>query len=328
MSFFDYIKEKWYMFVMIIVCIVFVFAIMLIDTSLLSGNLIYVFSGILLFLVFYIVVDFFITKSRIKKLSEYIKNGGTGNEEFSFPSDRIYSKDITQLANEFNRYRAQVVSSSADELDFITKWVHDVKVPISAMKLLLESDMENVKERLEMELSAIQQNTQKVLFHIKSRSFYDDYTISQVSTRSLINTSLKQFSTFFAYKKITLKLGDEDFTVLTDSKWSGYIISQLLSNAVKRTPPNGEITIKTTKDKDDVTISIKNTGQGIRNSDLQHIFNRGYTSNDNRSGLASTGYGLYLSKKLADKLGHCLTAASKYGEYAQFSLIFSNKKSM
>lgn len=252
MSIKDYIKEKWYMFGIIIISSVFVSSICLLDRKLITENknVIYILAGIVLFLLVYVIIDFIIIKSRVKNLSVFIKNGGTTNETYDYPADKIYSNEISELANEFNKYRAKIASDSADELDFVTKWVHDVKVPISAMKLLLENDAEDSKERLEMELLSIEQNTQKVLFHIKSSSFYDDYKI---------------------------------------------------------------------------TIMIKNTGQGIKSSEIKQIFNKGYTSN-NRNGLSSTGYGLYLSKKLADKLGHNITAESKYCKYASFSLIFINNE--
>lgn len=322
----DYIKEKWYMFILIIISFIFILSIYILDKDLKSNsNAGYILAGTVLFLIVYIIIDFLVINSRAKNLSAFIKNGGKTNGIFDYPIDKTYSNEISRLANEFNKYRAKIASDSADELDFVTKWVHDAKVPISAMKLLLENDAEDSKEILEMELLSIEQNTQKVLFHIKSSSFYDDYKITEVTTKSLINTALKPFATFFAYKKISLEMDENDYKILTDSKWSGYIIAQLLSNAVKHTPINGVITITTINQNNKVTIMIKNTGQGIKSSDIKQIFNKGYTSN-NRNGLASTGYGLYLSKKLADKLGHNITAESKYCEYASFSLIFINNE--
>ena len=199
MSFMDYIKEKWYMFALILLCGVFTFAVILLDGEAFMENInfIYVLSGIALFLAIFVAADYLILKSRKKALSSFIKNGGTEDFDAFYPTDKTYSRQINALANEYNRFRAQTAGDSAEELDFITKWVHDVKVPISAMKLLMDSDAKNLKEKLEMELSHIEQNTQKVLFHIKSKSFYDDYKISKISTKSLINTSLKQFATFF-----------------------------------------------------------------------------------------------------------------------------------
>ena len=325
MSFIGYIKEKWYMFIIMAVCVVFVSAVVVLEGSeyVRGASFAYVLSGIVLFTLIFIAADYLVLRTRTRRLTEFIKNGGTDEFEAFYPADSIYSTEIRELANEFNRFRAQIAGSSADELDFITKWVHDVKVPISAMKLLLENDAEDLKDRLEMELSYIEQDTQKVLFHIKSKSFYDDYKIAGCTTRSLISTSLKQFATFFAFKRIGLKIAGGDYRVLTDSKWSGYILSQFISNAIKHTPEDGEITITAKKNAAGVTVSVKNSGQGIAGVDIEHVFDRGYTSSG-REQPKATGYGLFLSKKLADKLGHTLKAASECGSWAEFSITFHN----
>lgn len=325
MSFIYYLKEKWYMFIISVIAVLFAIAIFLLDRDAVFGNsnTIYIFSAIILFFILFVVIDFLAYRSRVKKLSSFIKNGGIGEYESFFPSDRLYSDQVSDIANEYNIFRSQTAEESAEEMDFITKWVHDVKVPISAMKLLLENDVDDLKDRLDMELLSIEQDTQKVLFHIKSKSFYDDYKIAEASTQSIINSSLKQFATFFAYKKINLKITGGDYSVLTDSKWSGYIVSQFISNAIKHTDDNGEISINTIKDKNSISISVRNTGLGIEVRDIQSVFIRGYTASS-RQNQSSTGYGLYLSKTLSDKLGHEVRVESVYGKYAKFSLIFRN----
>jgi signal transduction histidine kinase len=312
----------------LLVAIAFAFALSVytLDERLKANkNVDYIFWGVLFAFVVFVILDYFTVKSRMNKLSSFIKNGGTEDIEFYYPVDNRYVQEVNELANKFNQYRAQIASDSADELDFTTKWVHDVKVPISAMKLLLDSD-EIDKNRLEMELSSIEQNTQKVLFHIKSKSFYDDYKIKEIGTRELIVPNLKKYATFFAYKRISLNFSKDSYKILTDDKWSGYIISQLLSNAVKHTPYDGSIEINTVDMENRVRICIKNYGKGIKTCDLINIFNRGYSSDAVRNGSPSTGYGLYLSKQLADKLGHELYAKSKYGEYAEFCLVINKSE--
>lgn len=322
MRFRGYIKERWYMFVVIVIAAIFVISVCVLDKQALFANTsaAYILSGIALFLLIYVFIDYLIIKHRVKNLSAFIKNGGIEEFDFTYPSDILLSVQINKLTNEYNRYRAKIAGASAEDLEFITKWVHDVKVPISAMKLLLESDSDNLKKRLEMELLSIEQNTQKVLFSIKSKSFYDDYKIAKASTKSLINNSLKQFSTFFSFKKINLKMDINDYMVLTDKKWSGYIISQFLSNAIKHTPDSGEISIDSLKTDAGIEISVTNTGEGIDKRDLNQVFNRGYTSS-NRHHTKATGYGLFLSKKLADKLGHNIYVKSECGKYAKFVLV-------
>jgi signal transduction histidine kinase len=327
MSFKKYIKERWYLYLLLSISFGFAFSVYMLDERLKTNkNVDYIFWGMLFVFIVFVVLDYFTVKNRMKTLSSFIQNGGTEDIELYYPVDNKYVYAINELAKKFNKYRADIASDSADEIDFITKWVHDVKVPISAIKLLLDSD-EIDKNRLEMELSAVEQNTQKVLFHIKSKSFYDDYKVKEIWTRELIVPSLKKYATFFAYKRISLNFGSDSYKVLTDDKWSGYIISQLLSNAVKHTSYDGSIEINTMDMGNQVRICIKNYGKGIKTCDLLNIFNKGYSSDAVRNGSPSTGYGLYLSKQLADKLGHELYAKSKYGEYAEFCLVINKSES-
>lgn len=318
-----YFKEKWYMFIFFFISAVFSFLVYWADASRADSNMIYMIEGIMLFFIIYIITDFVVLRSRAQKIKHFVRNGATDDAESTYPLDQLYMKEVSKLARDYNDYRAKNEAQYSEELDFITKWVHDIKVPISALYLLIENMDTDDADQLEMQTSYIEQHTQKVLYHIKSKSFHDDYRIEDVSTHEMISTALKQYATFFAYKKISLNMKFDDYKVLTDEKWSGYIISQLLSNAVKHTSEFGEISIKTYLKHNKIVISVKNTGEGIKAIHLNQIFKKGYTSTVQRGGSPSTGYGLYLAKKLADRMGHDLYAVSKVREYAEFCLAFS-----
>lgn len=323
MSIRGYLKERWYMFIFFFVSAVFSFMVYWADANRADSNMIYMLEGIVLFFISYIIADFVVLRSRTKKIKHFVRNGATDDVDSTYPLDLLYMKEVSKLARDFNLYRARNEEQYSEELDFITKWVHDIKVPISALYLLIENLDTDYAAQLEMQTSYIEQHTQKVLYHIKSKSFHDDYRIAEVSTHAIISTALKQYATFFVYKKISLDIKYDDYKVLTDEKWSGYIVSQLLSNAVKHTPEFGQIRIKTFLKHNKIVISVKNTGEGIKAIHLNQIFKKGYTSTVQRGGSPSTGYGLYLAKKLADRMGHDLYAVSKEGEYAEFCLAFS-----
>lgn len=323
MSVKGYIKEKWYMFIFFFVSAVFSFLIYWADGSRADSSMIYTLEGIILFFIAYIIADYVVLRSRAKKIKHFVRSGATDDVDSTYPLDKLYMKEVSRLARDYNNYRARNEAQYSEELDFITKWVHDIKVPISALYLLIDNMDTDDADQLEMQTSYIEQHTQKVLYHIKSKSFHDDYQITEASTHTIVSTALKQYATFFAYKKISLNMKFDDYKVLTDEKWSGYIVSQLLSNAVKHTPEYGEISIKTSLKHNKIVISVKNTGEGIKAINLNQIFKKGYTSTVQRGGSPSTGYGLYLAKKLADRMGHNLYAVSKEGDYAEFCLAFS-----
>lgn len=322
MSVKEYLKEKRLLFLFFFLASIFCVLVYWSNEKSMNSSMTYMLEGILGFFIIYVIIDFFILKSRAQRIKQYIRNGATENEIFIYPMDSNCATEVNKLAKDFNGYRTKIEEQYADELDFITKWVHDIKVPISALYLLIESIEDDIADNLMMQISYIEQHTQKVLFHIKSKSFHDDYKISKASTHAIISTALKHYATFFACKKISLNLLYDDYQVLTDEKWSGYIISQLLSNAVKHTPEYGEISIKTSLKNNRTIISIKNTGDGIKAKNLDLVFKKGYTYYQERGG-SSTGYGLYLAKKLANRMGHELYAVSKVGEYTEFCVSFS-----
>lgn len=326
----QYLKERWITYTFILAAFLFSAVIYKLDTSfnITTSNANYILMGWLLLFILFLVIDYEVFNYRVKKLKKYCNLNASSEDldEFVYPTDQEYAQLIYNLVVDYEKYKSDIYYKSSEELEFITRWVHDIKVPISAAKLILENHENelpmNLYQSIDKELYAIEESVQRVFYEIKSNSLHDDYKITKVSTKKLIAQSLKGYSNFFSYKRIHIAFTGEDYEVLTDEKWSGYILSQIISNAVKYTPVEGTILIRTEKNQNRTTISIKNSGTGILEKDIGQIFNRGYTSSENRNGMKATGYGLYLSKKLSDVLGHQLTARSKYGEYAIFSLTF------
>lgn len=298
------------------------------------SNATYIMMALLILFVIFVPLDYFVLRSRVKRFTEYCELNASNNDidQFSNPVERTYAEHVQRIAMEYENYKADIATRSAEELELITKWVHNVKVPISAVRLVLEShDTELSQEafqRLDMELTNIEKSTQRVFYHIKYNAFYNDYKIGKVKTSKLVAEGLRGYSSFFSYKKIKMSIEGEDYSVITDERWSSYILSQLISNAVKYTPVEGEISITTGRSDDATTICVRNTGEGIADQDFNQIFYKGYTATKERSGMKSTGYGLYLSKKISDMMGHTLRVESEPGSYAAFYLTFHDNRTI
>lgn len=325
----EYFHERWLMYVFLLATYGFAWVVYKLDVglNLTESNALYILVGWALFLVAFMVLDYNVLGGRLKQLKEHIEINPSGDfEVFTYPTDQAIAEKVDELARDFERYKSSIRNKSAEQMDFITKWLHDVKVPIAAARLVLEGQESEIPQdfyqSLDQELVAIEEAIQKVFYEMKSGSFHDDYRITSVSTRKLIAAALKGYSNLFSYKKLDIEITGDEYQVLTDEKWSGYILSQLVSNAVKYTPVGGKISVSTRKNGNQVTIAVKNTGKGIPSQDLGHVFKKGYTSSEERAGSTATGYGLYLAKKLADVLGHVLEVDSKYSEYAVFYLTF------
>ena len=327
----DYLKERWIPLGFLFLAFLFACTVYRLDSNfnVRASNARYILAGWGFLFVVYLIIDFFIFNSRARKFKIYCQlNAVSGPEdEFSYPSDRAKAELIRDLTAEYEGYKSNIETKSAEETEFITKWLHDIKVPIAAARLILETQEDKLPadfyQNIYSEIFNIEESIMRVFYELKTNRFFDDYKIAKTSTRKLISQALKGYSNFFSYKKLSISVDGEEYEVLTDEKWSSYILSQIISNAVKYSPEGGSIEIKTKKDTANTVISIKNYGKGISKQDLGQIFQKGFTSSNDREGANATGYGLFLSKKLADLLGHSLTVESKPNEYALFYLTFA-----
>lgn len=330
MSVFEYLKERWITFTFIIFAFIFSVTVYLLDSSfsIRESNAAYILTGWFLAFVAYVLTDYWRLRLRYGKFRDYCMLNASSEtpEDFTYPVDREYARLVGRIAAEGEAFKAETETRSAAEMEFITKWLHDVKVPISAARLILENNEDSLPDKfyrdMYTELFSIEESIQRVFYELKTNRFFDDYKITRVSTKKLVAQALKSYSNFFSYKRISLEIEGEDFEVLTDEKWSAYILSQFVSNAVKYSPDSGRVYINTTRNGDEISISVKNLGRGIMLKDLGQVFQKGYTSSENRAGMKATGYGLYLSKKLGDLLGHRLYVESEYNEYALFGIVF------
>ena len=326
----DYLKERWITLVFLLSAFLFAFAVYRLDHdfSIRESNAGYIITGWSLLFAAYLMIDFYVLCSRTGRFRAFCRFNGSRDEtdEFFYPADRANAELIRERAAEYERYKTGIETKSAVEMEFITRWLHDVKVPIAGARLILESQQDRLPvdfyQNIYTELFTIEESVMQVFYEMKTNRFSDDYKIAGTGARKLVANALKGYSTFFSYKRLRITVAGEDYEVLTDEKWSSYILSQIISNAVKYTPEEGSIEITTEKEDDNVTVSVKNQGKGIAARDIGRIFNKGFTSSDGREGAKATGYGLYLSRKLSDRLGHSLTAESKENEYAVFRLIF------
>ena len=336
MSILNYLKERWIPLGFLFLAFIFSFLVYRLDGSfnIRESNARYITMGWGFLFAAFVLVDAYTLNSRSRKFRAYCQNNASSEpeDEFAYPTDRENAEALRRMITEYEKYKMEMETRSVEELEFITKWLHDVKVPIAAARLILESKENQLPadfyRNIYSEIFSIEESILQVFYELKSNRFFDDYKVVRTNTKNLIAQALKGYSNFFSYKKLKISVKGEELEVLTDEKWSSYILSQIISNAVKYTQNGGNIEIMTENEAGMITISIKNTGAGIAEQDLQRIFQKGFTSSTDRDGAKATGYGLFLSKKLSDLLGHSLTAESKPNEYAVFRLSFITRETL
>ena len=209
-----------------------------------------------------------------------------------------------------------------DLMDYYTLWVHQIKTPIAASQLLVQDVTDrNIRSLLEQEIFKIDAYTHLVLQYLRLENFHDDLQLKQVALEQLVKEVVRKYSLFFIQKGLTINLDDLDVKVISDEKWLLVIIEQILSNSLKYTKSGGiAIYFK------DNTLYLKDSGIGIKDSDILRVFERGFSGYNGRLTQQSSGLGLYLSKKIADQLGHDISISSQVGQGTTVSIHFQKKK--
>lgn len=245
-----------------------------------------------------------------------------GESDAYTPLEALLTSRIRTLEKDKKELKIQHQEKQSDLLDYYTLWVHQIKTPIAASKLLVQDLQEQMlKNQLEQELFKIDSYTNLVLQYLRLESFHDDLVVEKENIEDLVKEVVKKYALFFIQQGLSLNLHDLNHTVITDKKWFLVILEQVLSNSLKYTK-QGSIEIFFQED----TLYMKDTGLGIQNSDLLRVFERGFSGYNGRLTHQSSGLGLYLSKKIADKLGHELHLHSVVGEGTAVMITFKEKK--
>ena len=210
--------------------------------------------------------------------------------------------------------RVRLAAENRDRLedmtDYYTLWAHQIKTPIAAARLLLQEDPGAVGTEVEVELLKIEQYVDMVLGYLRLDSESTDYVLRDTDLDGLLRQAVRKFARMFILKKITLDFRETGRTVLTDGKWLSFVVEQVLSNALKYTPAGGRIRIY----GDGETLVIADSGIGIRPEDLPRVFEKGFTGYNGREDKKSTGIGLYLCRRVMDRLNHGISIVSRPGQ--------------
>lgn len=218
---------------------------------------------------------------------------------------KILFIDKTSLVSEADAARN-------DLIDYYTLWVHQIKTPISAMRLLLQSEENTQNSELSLELFKIEQYVEMVLQYLRLNSYSSDFIFKKWDLDEIVRQAVRKYAKMFIGHKISLNYTELNCQVLTDEKWLVFVIEQLLSNALKYTK-EGSISIYM-ENTDSKTLIIEDTGIGIAPEDLPRVFEKGYTGYNGHADKKSTGIGLYLCKRIVKNLSHTIEIQSQVGK--------------
>lgn len=208
--------------------------------------------------------------------------------------------------------------------EYIELWIHEIKLPIATGKMIIENNKSEVTESIDEELDKIENYIDQALFYARSNVTEKDYYIKKQNLKEIVNTAILKNKRSLLQNKVKLNLHELDGQVYTDSKWCVFIINQIIQNAVKYSKPNDkQIEIFDKNSKENTILYIKDNGIGIKEGETARVFEKGFTGTNGRKvGQKSTGIGLYLCKKLCDKLGLKIELESMENEGTEIRIIF------
>lgn len=315
-----YMRDRAAMFGCLLICYGTLFLIgYLYDIPFEKTRYIAEFSGAGVFLC--LLVDILKYAERWKELKRCIATSDTYPGMFyTVPGDleALYRSMIAKMRQEKEELIFEDQKRYTEMMDYYGMWAHQIKTPIAAMRILVQSGMdreeneENQKlfRQLQMELFKTEQYVEMVLSYLKIGDIAKDMVLERCDLGKVVRQAVKKYSRLFILQKLSLEMGEIAEIVLIDEKWLSFVVEQILSNALKYTK-SGSVSIYLEQEG---VLVIKDTGIGISAEDLPRIMEKGYTGYNGRIDKRSTGIGLYLCKKVMDKLHHQLRIDSEDGK--------------
>lgn len=227
---------------------------------------------------------------------------------------------LDELENIDKKYKDLIIAYNeieGDLKDFYGLWIHEIKTPIAENKLILDDPNPDL-DLLRKNNKRIEDYLNILLGFVRYNSKTNDYVFKEVRIEPIVKEIIREKSYDFISKKISLDMRDLDFKVVSDEKWLGFIISQLLNNALKYTPAGGKIKVYC----ENSSLIIEDNGVGIKQIDLPRIFEMGYTGENGRKFGSSTGLGLYLVKSIGKDLNLGIKIESEEGKFTKIMISF------
>lgn len=237
------------------------------------------------------------------------------------PAEADYQKIIAALCAECAALEQRDAAEFADMVDYYTVWVHQIKTPIAAMRLMLQNEPEATRRRLTNELLRIEQYVDMVLAYLRLDAEETDYVFRTCTLDAVLCDAIRKFAGEFIDRKLQLSYTPIEKTVVTDEKWLGFVLEQLLSNALKYTRAGGVRIYMGAPD----TLCIADTGIGIDAADLPRVFEKGYTGCNGRKDKRASGLGLYLCRRICKNLAIDIAVTSVLNEGTTVSLSFGEQ---
>ncbi|MDN9356946.1 HAMP domain-containing histidine kinase [Clostridioides difficile] len=291
------------------------------------SELIYLDFLVLFIIMVFFVIDYINFRNSYTNLYNCIENSGEIDSYLvdgqSFEENLI--KDIIENLKIKNNSDIETYKQSLKELDeYIAKWVHEIKIPISSLSIITDR-LSSIEDSLDIKNQVAKINflVNSILYSSRSNTMFEDVFINKFNLEKLVKMSIKNNSFLLIKNNVEVSLNELENDVYTDSKCMSYVLDQIINNAIKYSKEVGKIEFNSKKLENGVVLSIKDFGIGINEEDISRVFDKEFTGKNGRNQLyKSTGMGMYFVKKMIDSLGHEIEVCSENGSYTIFNIYF------
>ncbi|TQX39880.1 sensor histidine kinase [Clostridioides difficile] len=291
------------------------------------SELIYLDFLVLFIIMVFFVIDYINFRNSYTNLYNCIENSGEIDSYLvdgqSFEENLI--KDIIENLKIKNNSDIETYKQSLKELDeYIAKWVHEIKIPISSLSIITDR-LSSIEDSLDIKNQVVKINflVNSILYSSRSNTMFEDVFINKFNLEKLVKMSIKNNSFLLIKNNVEVSLNELENDVYTDSKCMSYVLDQIINNAIKYSKEVGKIEFNSKKLENGVVLSIKDFGIGINEEDISRVFDKGFTGKNGRNQLYKfTGMGMYFVKKMIDSLGHEIEVCSENGSYTIFNIYF------
>ena len=246
------------------------------------------------------------------------------DEDFNFKGNVIY-KEVDKLVKEYDEEIYSLKEELEEINDYMTNWIHEVKIPISVLEIISKRirDIDTgLSKDIRTSVSRINRLVEQAMYSSRAGNYSSDFLIGETDLENVVKEVIKKNKYQFIYNKIEIETQDLNYTILTDKKWITHIIELIVDNSIKYSKAGGKIEIFTKEAKNGIELHIKDYGLGIVPQDIDRIFDKGFTGQNGRKITKSTGMGLYISKKILNKLSHKIEVISTPGEFCDVYITF------
>lgn len=249
-------------------------------------------------------------------------------QEFMGQSWRLEDQLYQQILRQSNKSVIEKIQALEEEQqeyrEYIEGWVHEVKLPITGMRLSAHNQSNEIQRKFEIYLTEMDDLVEQALFYARSDQVYKDYALKETDLRQVVLQVLGKSKYLLIHHQMTAQPLTQSTFVQTDEKWVAFILGQLLINAMKyKKEGPGTLMFALEETDHEIKLSLTDDGIGIPKDELGRLFEKGFTGSNGRKREKTTGIGLYLCKKLCDKLELRIAIDSVQNEYTTVTLVFS-----